>query len=71
MNGGNPQTRASMKYQEKVGLVAKSYKIKKALADEFAETCARLGVGQAATISGLMREFIDEHGGDGGDELNR
>ena len=35
MNGGNPQTRASMKYQEKVGLVAKSYKIKKALADEF------------------------------------
>lgn len=55
----NTQTKATKKYQQKMGLIAKSYKIKKELADKFAETCNRLGVGQAATITKLMQEFID------------
>ena len=59
-NEANAQTRATQKYQQKIGLIAKSYKIKKTLADEFAEACAAAGVGQAAKISELMRQFIDE-----------
>lgn len=59
----NSQTEATKRYQQKIGLVAKSYKIKKTLADEFKETCDRLGVGQAATISGLMQDFIDRNKG--------
>lgn len=55
------QTKATAKYQQKVGLIAKSYKIRKTLADEFAEACKRAGKGQAATISELMQKFIDEH----------
>ena len=31
----NVQTRATMKYQKKVGIIAKSFKIKKELADNF------------------------------------
>lgn len=57
------QTNTTKKYQDKVGLIAKSFKIKKDLADEFkdaCDACDRVGVGQAATISRLMREFIDE-----------
>ncbi len=57
----NAQTTASMKYQQKIGLISKSYKIKKSLADEFKETCNRLGVGQAATITCLMQDFIDQN----------
>ena len=57
----NPQTKASMKYQQKIGLIAKSYKLKKELVDEFSETCDRLGVGKAATISRLMKEFIESN----------
>lgn len=57
----NTQTKASEKYQKKVGIIAKSFKIKKTLADEFAETCDRIGVGKAATISKLMQQFIDEN----------
>lgn len=57
----NVQTKASTKYQKKVGLISKSYKIKQSLAEDFKETCDRLGVGQAATISRLMQQFIDEN----------
>lgn len=52
----NTQTKATQKYQEKIGLIAKSYKIKKDLAEEFKKACERKGVGQAAQISKLMQE---------------
>lgn len=57
----NTQTKASTKYQKKVGLISKSYKIKKNLADEFKEVCDKKGVGQAETISKLMQQFINEN----------
>lgn len=57
----NTQTRATDKYQKKMGLISKSYKIKKSLADEFKDTCNRLGIGQAATLSRLMQDFIDSN----------
>ena len=56
----NAQTIATQKYQQKIGLISKSYKIKKELAEEFAYACDKAGVSQAATISKLMRQFIDE-----------
>lgn len=63
MPEGDPKrtTIATAKYQRKNGIIAKSYKIRKELADEFASTCDKLGVGKAATISRLMQEFIDQH----------
>ena len=60
-NTPNAHTRANDKYQQKIGLIAKSYKLKKELVDEFSETCDRLGVGKAATISRLMKEFIESN----------
>ncbi len=57
----NTQTKATTKYQQKIGLISKSYKIKKELADEFKATCDRLGVGQAATVTKLLTEFIEAH----------
>lgn len=56
----NTQTKATDKYQKKAGLIAKSFKIKKTLAEEFSQACEEAGVGQAATISRLMQQFIDE-----------
>lgn len=63
MPKGEPSshTKANDKYQKKIGLVAKSYKLKKELTERFAETCHRLGVGQAATISQLMEQFIRDN----------
>ncbi len=54
------QTIATRKYQQKVGLIAKSYKLKKDVADRFATACEKAGVSQAAKITELMEQFISE-----------
>ncbi len=41
--------------------IAKSFKLKKELADKFADTCHRVGVGQAATISQFTEQFIRDN----------
>ena len=56
----NPQTLATEKYHKKVGLISKSFKIKKELADEFRRACEEAGVSQASKISEFMREYINE-----------
>ena len=63
MPKGNPkaQTKATDRYQKKIGLTVKAFKIKQELADEFVETCNKAGEGQAAVISRLMRQYIEEH----------
>ena len=54
------QTKATDKRQKKVGIISKSFKLKKELTEEFKEACEKAGVSQAAQISKMMREFIDE-----------
>lgn len=60
---GNPgkQTIASEKYQKKVGLMSKSYKLKRELVEEFAVTCDKLGTSQSAQLTQMMQEFIDKN----------
>lgn len=59
---GSPsvQTRASKKYQDKVGLISKSYKLKKELVERFAEACNIKGIAQSAQITKMMEDFIRE-----------
>lgn len=60
---GSPsqQTKATAKYQKKVGLIAKSYKLKKELVEEFAKVCEKQGIAQSAQITLMMQEFIDKN----------
>ena len=46
------------KYQEKAGIISKSYKLKRTLVEEFAGACDKAGVSQAAQLSKMMEEFI-------------
>lgn len=48
------------KWNEKAGLISKSYKLKKKLTDEFADACEKAGVSQAGQISKMMKDFIRE-----------
>lgn len=41
-------------------LIAKSYKLKRELAEEFAEACEKAGVAQSRQIANMMQAFIDE-----------
>lgn len=50
---GNPnaQTKATEKYARKVGLISKSYKLRREVVDEFAKACEKAGVSQAAKLT--------------------
>lgn len=63
MPKGNPtaQTKASEKYQKKIGLKAKAFKLNESLVNEFKLTCERMGVSQASMISEFMEDFIEKH----------
>ncbi len=54
------QTVATKKYSEKVGLISKSYKLKRELTEEFAEACAVRNISAAAAITEFMENFIKE-----------
>lgn len=58
---GNPnaQTIASAKYQKKAGYMTKGFKIKRDVAERFAEACEKAGVSQAGQITKMMEDFIE------------
>ncbi len=59
MEERKPQTIATEKYMNKVGLQAKTYKLRKKTVDEFAVACKAAGVSQAEVLMSLMQEYID------------
>lgn len=63
MPKGNPtaQTKASAKYQAKVGYITKGFKMKRELANEFTLVCEKVGVSQSSVITDFMREFIEKN----------
>ena len=48
------------KWNAKVGLISKSYKLKKELVEEFAKACEEAGVSQASQLSKMMKQYIEE-----------
>jgi len=65
MTKANPQTIASSKWAEKVGVASKSYKLKKKTVEEFADACEKAGVSQAGQLTKMMNEFIANMEGHG------
>lgn len=49
------------KWNEKAGLISKSYKLKRELTEEFARACDKAGVSQAGQITKMMKEFIEKN----------
>ncbi len=54
---GNARTRATRKYQEKVGLISKSYKLHRDAVEAFAEACETKEISQSAQLEQYMRYF--------------
>ena len=55
-----PQTVATKMYEKKAGFVSKSYKLRRELVDQFAEACDKAGISQAAQLTKMMKEFIEQ-----------
>ena len=48
------------KWDEKAGLVPKTYKINKEVAEEFKEACKESGVAMGTQLTKLMKQFVEE-----------
>ncbi|BAK46154.1 hypothetical protein CXIVA_01870 [Clostridium sp. SY8519] len=49
------------RWDAKAGVAAKSYKVDRKTADEFKETCKRLGISMGPQLTKMMREFIEQN----------
>ena len=56
-NKETPQQR----WDKKNGYIAKSFKMRQSLADEFKATCDRLGISQSGQIVKMMTDFIEQN----------
>lgn len=54
----NARTAISKRYQEKVGLISKSYKLKREVVDAYAIACKEAGVSASGQLTAMMQEFI-------------
>jgi len=63
MPKGEPskQSIATRKYEAKIGMISKTYKLKKELVDSFKASCDKAGESQSAVLSRFMQQYIDEH----------
>ena len=53
------QSKATRKYEAKIGLISKSYKLKQEVVETFAKACNKAGVSQASQLTKMMTEFIE------------
>ena len=60
MTEQSKQSKATRKYEAKVGLISKSYKLRSELVKQFAEACEKAGTSQSAQLSKMMQQFIEE-----------
>lgn len=47
------------KWDEKAGLVSKTYKVNKEIAVEFQEACKKKGVSMGGQLNAMMKQFIE------------
>ena len=58
---GTSATRATARYQKKKGMISKSYKLDRDIAEEFAEACENAETSQAKELTRFMKRFIKKH----------
>lgn len=56
------QSKATRQYEKKVGLISRSYKLKKSIVEAFKEACEKQGVSQASVLSAYMVEYAKAAG---------
>lgn len=54
------QSKATRKYEAKIGMISKSYKLKKEIVEQFVDACKSAGVSQSAQLTKMMQDFIEE-----------
>lgn len=55
----NNKLRPQDRWDAKKGIVAKTYKVNKQVAEDFKEACKQVGVGMGPQLTVMMKAFID------------
>jgi len=58
---GTSATQATARYQSKKGLISKSYKLPRAVVEEFAEACEEMELSQAKVLTKYMLYYIKRY----------
>ena len=56
-----PATLATARYHKRKGLISKSYKLDREIADAFAEACENAETSQAKELTKFMKRYIKKH----------
>lgn len=59
-NNEEKRKRPQDKWDEKAGLVPKTYKVNKEVAEEFRQACKEAGIAMGTQLTKLMKQFIEE-----------
>ncbi|MBS5544240.1 MAG: hypothetical protein KHX51_14225 [Ruminococcus sp.] len=62
-NNEEKKKRPQDKWDEKAGLVPKTYKVNKEVAEEFRQACKEAGVAMGTQLTKLMKEFVEKSQG--------
>lgn len=49
------------KWDAKAGVISKTYKVNKKVAEEFQEVCKKAGVAMGTQLTKMMKEFIEQN----------
>lgn len=62
ISGGSAQTKATERYQKKMGLICKTYKLPSNVVEAFAEACEANDISQAAQLTKYMKGYAKRAG---------
>lgn len=54
------RSKATRKYEAKIGIGSKTYRVNLELAKQFKEACERTGVSQTQALAEFMKSFVEE-----------
>lgn len=60
MSEANKKVRPQDKWDAKAGVISKTYKVNKEVADRFQVACKKAGVAMGTQLTKMMKEFIEE-----------
>ncbi|OUO80805.1 hypothetical protein B5F53_03635 [Blautia sp. An249] len=49
------------KWDAKAGMISKTYKVNKKVAEEFQEACKKAGVAMGTQLTKMMKDFIEQN----------
>lgn len=60
MGDGEKKIRPQDRWDEKAGMISKTYKVNKQVAEEFQAACKRAGVAMGTQLTKMMEQFITQ-----------